>query len=89
MKCLRAFIATLLLALGLASGAHAQSFDDPDGLLAFSLWGLTSSPGDPRDFDYVVFLIAYGSSEIDDPFMLNDLNLTFESGDDTVDPLPL
>jgi hypothetical protein len=78
-----------LLALGFAAGAQAQSENDPNGLLAFSLWGLNSSPDTPRDFENVVFLIIYGGSETDDPYMLNDLNFTFESTDDTVDALPL
>ncbi len=89
MRRLGKLIIAPLLALGFASGAHAQSLDDPNGLLGSSLWGLYVSPGDPRDFEYVVFLIVYGASETDDPYDVNDLNLTFESTDDTVDALPL
>lgn len=88
-RLLSGLLAAPILALGLVSGASAQSYDDPSGLLAFSLWGLTTSPGDPRDFENVVFLIIYGASETDDPYDVNDLNLTFESTDDTVDALPL
>ncbi len=88
-RLLSSLLAAPVLALGCVSGASAQSYDDPNGLLAFSLWGLTTSPDAPRDFENVVFLIVYGASETDDPYDVNDLNLTFESTDDTVDALPL
>lgn len=87
-RLLSGMIAAPILAMGFISAADAQEYD-PSYFNLFALWGLTASPDQPRDFESVVFLIIDGAAEIEDPIMLNDLNLTFESADDDIDALPL